>query len=169
MARLDLPRRTAPLVIGGLWLATAAFAAPAAPEAFGVAGRETLLAVHAVGAQVYVCKPDAAGGNSWAFREPIATLVRDGETVGRHFAGPSWQLAGGETVTGKAEASAPGEGAGDVPLLKLQVVEHHGGEVLKQAGVVLRLATHGGVLKGACGAPGELRAEPYSADYVFLK
>ena len=29
--------------------------------------------------------------------------------------------------------------------------------------------TRGGVLKGACPTAGELRAEPYSADYVFLR
>jgi hypothetical protein len=172
MALRDLRRWMAAALVGGVGLATGAFAepaAPTAPEAFGVAGRETLLAVHAVGAQVYVCKGDPADGNSWAFREPIATLVRDGETVGRHFAGPSWQLSGGETVTGKVLASAPGRDAADIPLLKLEVVDHRNGDMLKDVSLVLRLATRGGVLKGPCGVPGELRAEPYSADYVFLK
>jgi Protein of unknown function (DUF3455) len=55
-----------------------------------------------------------------------------------------------------------------VALLKLEVVEHRGGGILEDAKLVLRLETRGGVLKGACPTAGELRAEPYSADYVFL-
>jgi hypothetical protein len=51
----------------------------------------------------------------------------------------------------------------------LDVVEHRGTGILKDAKLVLRLNTHGGVLKGECPKAGELRAEPYSADYAFLR
>jgi hypothetical protein len=27
----------------------------------------------------------------WTLREPIATLLLDGKTVGRHYAGPNWE------------------------------------------------------------------------------
>jgi hypothetical protein len=63
----------------------------------------------------------------------------------------------------------PGATAGDAALLKLDVVEHHGTGVLKDAKLVLRLNTRGGVLKGECPKAGELRAAPYSADYAFLR
>ncbi len=106
---------------------------------------------------------------AWAFREPIATLVQGDLTVGHHYAGPTWELTGGDAVTGKQSATAPGASAGDVPLLKLDVIEHRGNGALKDAKLVLRLNTRGGVLKGACSRAGELRAEPYSADYAFLR
>jgi hypothetical protein len=149
--------------------AAAQTAGVAAPAAFGVADRAPILVVHAVGAQVYECKPDASGGATWAFREPIATLVRDGRTIGHHYAGPAWELTDGDMVRGMQSAAAPGATPGDVALLKLDVVEHHGGGILKDAKLVLRLNTRGGVLKGGCPRAGDLRAEPYSADYAFLR
>ena len=156
------------------WLVTSTLlAAPAAagvpaPAAFGVADRTAVLTVHAEGAQVYECKPGPDGGPVWSFREPIATLISDGRTVGRHFAGPSWQV-GEAVVKGRLAGSAPGTTPADIPWLKLDLVEHHGEGVLKDAALVLRLATHGGVLTGGCDTQGALRAVSYSADYVFLR
>jgi uncharacterized protein DUF3455 len=172
MSKSDRPSRKIIHLAGAVLLGSAAAPAAAAPastpEAFGVNDRAVLLLVHAVGAQVYECKADAAG-YSWSFREPTATLISDGKTVGRHYAGPNWELADGSVVKGKPSANAPGATANDVPLLKLDVIEHRGGGVLKDANVVLRLNTHGGALKGGCEKAGDLRAEPYSADYAFLK
>ena len=140
----------------------------AAPAAFDVGGRTPLLVVHAEGAQLYECKPAAVAGDVWTFREPIAALIKDGKTIGRHYAGPIWELDDGGAVKGKVAASAPGATVVDAPLLKLNVVEHRGAGALKDATVVLRLNTRGGVLTGACPIVGELRAAPYSADYAFL-
>ena len=157
----------AALAVVLLAMPAAAQTAPA-PAAFGVAERTAVLTVHAEGAQVYACKPSPDGRAAWSFREPIATLISDGKTVGRHFAGPSWQI-GDEVVKGRLAASAPGATEADIPWLKLDIVEHSGPGVLSGATLVLRLATHGGVLGGVCDTPGALRAEPYSADYVFLR
>jgi hypothetical protein len=139
-----------------------------APASFGVADRTAVLVVHAEGAQVYACQPDPGGHTTWTFREPIATLIHDDKTIGRHYAGPTWELDDGGAVKGKLSASVPGAGPNDIPLLKLNLAEHRGAGALQDANVVLRLNTRGGALKGACATPGELRAEPYSADYVFL-
>ncbi len=162
--------RTGALILSTiLALPTLGHAAPvSAPAAFDVAGREPRLVVHAEGAQIYECKADAAGHATWTFREPIATLMNDGKTIGRHFAGPMWELDDGEAVKGKLVTSAPGASAADIPWLKLQVAEHRGAGLLKDVTVVLRLNTKGGNLSGPCGTAGELRAEPYSADYAFL-
>ena len=140
-----------------------------APADFGVEGRTVILTVHGLGAQIYECKPDPSSGDHWVFREPIAALVKDGATVGRHYAGPTWAVDGDATLTGKLAKSAPGAGADDIPWLKLDVAQVRGEGVLKDAALVLRLNTQGGVLKGACDHPGELRASPYAADYVFLR
>jgi hypothetical protein len=140
-----------------------------APAAFNVADRAVLLVVYGAGDQIYECKADAGGATSWVFREPVATLIRDGKTIGQHHAGPTWELTDGDAVQGKQSAAAPGATPGDVALLKLDVVAHRGSGVLKDAKLVLRLNTRGGVLKGACPRVGEVRAEPYSADYAFLR
>ncbi len=157
------------ILAGALILPAASHAAPvAAPAAFDVAGREPLLVVQGAGVQVYQCKADAKGQTVWTFSKPIATLIADGKAIGRHYAGPTWELDDGGRVRGKALASAPGAGPGDVPWLKLQVIENRRAGVLKGANIVLRLNTHGGNLSGPCPDAGELREEPYSADYAFL-
>jgi hypothetical protein len=164
------PLTAAAFAVASSSMTAAAQAAPvSAPAAFEVAGRPAILVVHGVGAQIYECKADASGATSWAFREPIATLTQGGKTIGHHYVGPTWELADGDAVVGKQAAAAPGPTSGDVAVLKLDVVEHRGSGVLKDAKLVLRLNTHGGVLNGACPKAGELRAEPYSADYAFLR
>src|SRR5438445_901120 len=96
------------------------------PDAIAAPGETAVLTVHAEGAQVYECKAGADGKLAWAFREPIATLLADGKTIGRHYAGPNWEHADGSAVVGKAGANAPGKGAGDIPALKLEVVAQRG-------------------------------------------
>src|SRR3990172_10945750 len=68
------------------------------PDAIAAPGETLAATIHAEGAQVYECKADAAGKLSWQFREPIATPLGDGKTVGRHYAGPNWELADGSAV-----------------------------------------------------------------------
>ncbi len=82
---------------------------------FVTPGEALVATIHAEGAQVYECKADAAGQLAWKFREPVATLMIDGKTVGRHFAGPSWELSDGSLVTGKVSGSAPGATVGRHP------------------------------------------------------
>jgi hypothetical protein len=146
--------------------------APAAetslPDAIAAPGEAIVLTVHAEGAQVYECKAGPDGKPAWAFREPIATLLVDGKTVGRHYAGPNWELSDGSAVAGKAAGSAPGATANDIAWLKLDVASHRGSGALTAATTVQRINTRGGKLDGACDQPGAFRSAPYSADYVFL-
>ena len=160
------------LAVGLLFASPALGATPiaAAPASFDVADRMVALVVHAEGAQLYQCEPDDGGHAVWTFREPIATLIGDnGKTMGRHYAGPTWELDDGGAVKGKLLASAPGAGANDISLSKLAVADHRGAGALSGVSLILRLNTHGGALKGACVVAGELHAESYSADYVFLR
>jgi hypothetical protein len=136
---------------------------------FHVADRTVILVAYGVGAQIYECKVGETAATNWVFREPVATLIVDGGTIGHHYVGPTWELTDGEVVRGKPSAAAPGATPGDVALLKLDIVEHRGRGILEDAKLVLRLATRGGVLKGACPTAGKLRAQPYSAEYVFLR
>src|SRR5882724_694438 len=81
-------------------LASAAAAETPVPDAIAVPGEVIVITLHAEGAQVYDCKAGSDGKLAWAFREPIATLLLDGKTVGRHYAGPNWDHVDGSGVTG---------------------------------------------------------------------
>lgn len=152
-----------------LLLAGPAVAADPLPDAIAAPGESLVLSVHAEGAQVYECKASTDGKLAWAFREPIATLLSEGKTVGRHFAGPNWELADGSAVTAKAAGNAPGATPADIPWLKLAVTARRGSGTLTPVTTVQRIDTHGGKLEGACDKAGEFKSAPYSAEYVFLK
>ena len=79
------------LLILSASLATARAAETPLPDAIAAPGETAVLTMHAEGAQVYECKAGTDGKPSWAFREPIATLLLDGKTVGRHYASPTWE------------------------------------------------------------------------------
>jgi hypothetical protein len=156
------------LLLSGL-LVSAHGAETPLPDAIAAPGETTVLSVHAEGAQVYECKAGADGKPGWAFREPIATLLLDGKTVGRHYAGPTWEHSDGSAVVGKAAASAPGATPNDIPWLKLEVISRRGSGVLTGVTTVQRINTKGGKFEGACDKPGATHSAPYSADYVFLR
>jgi hypothetical protein len=139
------------------------------PDAIAAPGEAVVLAVHAEGAQVYECKAGPEGKLAWAFREPVATLMADGKTVGRHYAGPNWEHVDGSAVVGKASGNAPGATASDIPWLKLEVTSKRGSGVLSGVTTVQRVNTAGGKLDGACDKAGATKSAPYSADYVFLR
>lgn len=144
-------------------------ATPAVPAGFDPAAHTPILVAHAEGAQIYECKAGADGVLAWAFREPIASLMVDGKTVGHHYAGPHWALADGSIVQGKVSATIPGATPNDISQLKLDVIAHQGAGALEQATLVYRVRTHGGTLAGPCSGPGTLRSVGYSADYLFEK
>jgi hypothetical protein len=164
------PSRTA-LAFLLLWgtLVSAPAAETPLPDAIAVPGETVVLTVRAEGAQVYECKAGSDGKLGWAFREPIATLLADGKTVGRHYAGPSWEHSDGSAVVGKVAANAPGATPSDIPWLKLDVVSRRGNGILTSVTTVQRINTQGGKLEGACDKAGVLRSVSYSADYLFLR
>lgn len=144
-------------------------AAAETPEAIVAHGEALIMTAHATGAQVYECKVNADGKLAWQFREPIATLMIDGKTVGRHFAGPVWEMSDGSAVSAKVSAQAPGAGANDIPLLRLDVAARHGSGLLSGVTTIQRLNTRGGRTDGACDSAGAFQSVPYSADYAFYK
>jgi Protein of unknown function (DUF3455) len=139
------------------------------PPAIAAPGESVVATIHAEGAQVYECKAGADGKLAWAFREPIATLLLDGKTVGRHYAGPNWEHMDGSAVVGKAVGNAPGKTPNDIPWLKLEVTAQRGNGVLTGVTTVQRINTQGGAHTGACDKAGAFHSAPYATDYVFLK
>lgn len=155
-----------------LFLSGALVSAPAQtplPDAIAAPGEKIVLTLHAEGAQVYECKADASGKLAWVFREPIATLLLDGKTVGRHYAGPNWEHSDGSAIVGKAAGNAPGATDKDIPWLKLEVISQRGSGVLTGITTVQRINTVGGKPQGTCDKAGAFQSVAYSADYVFLK
>jgi hypothetical protein len=153
--------------------ATALLASPTLaqtlPEAIAAPNEVVVTRLHAEGAQVYECKANASGQLAWQFREPIATLLDGDKTVGRHYAGPHWELTDGSTVQAKAAGRAAGGTPQDIPLLKLEVTARRGSGLLGDVTTVQRINTKGGVAEGACPQAGAFLSVPYVADYVFLK
>jgi hypothetical protein len=147
----------------------ASIACAQVPDAIAAPGEILVTTIHAEGAQIYECKADSAGKTVWQFREPVATLLIDGETVGRHYAGPSWELVDGSKVVGKVAGLAPGATAKDIPLLKLDATSQGGAGKLAGITTIQRLNTKGGTAEGPCDAAGTFMSVPYSADYTFFK
>ena len=160
------PRLLTALILATAFLANGALAQT--PTAIAAPGEKIIATFHAEGAQIYECKPGNDGKLAWVFREPIATLILDGKTVGRHYSGPTWEHMDGSAVIGKVVSNAPGAMVNDIPWLKLDVVNHRGSGMLADVTTVQRINTHGGASQGACDQAGVFRSVPYSADYVFL-
>jgi hypothetical protein len=139
------------------------------PDAIAAPGETLVATIHAQGAQVYECKADVAGKLTWQFREPVATLIENGKTVGRHYAGPHWELDDGSIVAAKVAARASGASAQDIPLLKLDVTTRRGSGRLADITTIQRLNTKGGTAEGPCERAGAFLSVPYTADYAFYK
>ena len=139
------------------------------PDAIAAPNKTQVLKVLAEGAQIYECMADKDGKLIWKFREPIAALILDGKTIGRHFAGPTWELSDGSAVTGKVTARNAGATSRDIPWLKLEAATHRGSGQLSDATAIQRINTNGGAIEGDCTAAGTLISVPYSSEYIFLK
>ncbi|MDE2017097.1 MAG: DUF3455 domain-containing protein, partial [Hyphomicrobiales bacterium] len=74
--------------------APAALAADALPPGFATPGATEAFRATGIGAQIYACAAAPDGRLTWILREPVATLLdAAGKTIGRHFAGPTWEAA----------------------------------------------------------------------------
>ena len=75
------------------------------------AGQIVFVEALATGVQIYECAPktDQPARFEWAFRAPEAKLVdRSGRSIGKHYAGPTWESDDGSTAVGDAKARDPG-------------------------------------------------------------
>lgn len=126
---------------------------------------ESKLLLRAVGSgdQVYGCV-----NGSWVLNAPDAKLFNEeGAVIGRHFAGPTWQLNDGSLVKGKAVAKKVAPDATAVPWLLLEAVGGTG--KLGAVRFIQRTATRGGnAPDGGC-SQGATRRVPYTATYSFYE
>jgi hypothetical protein len=138
--------------------------AQTAKESIDVPPHSRLL-LRAVGSgdQVYGCI-----NGSWELKAPDAELLnQDGSVIGRHFAGPTWQLNDGSWIKGKAVAKQAAPDATAVPWLLLESVSGTG--KLGTVRFIQRTGTHGGnPPDGSCSQTAALRV-PYTATYSFYE
>jgi Protein of unknown function (DUF3455) len=138
--------------------------AQTAKESIDVPPHSRLL-LRAVGSgdQVYGC-----ANGSWALKAPDAKLLNEeGSVIGRHFAGPTWQLDDGSWVKGKAVAKQVSPDATAVPWLLLESVGGTGR--LGTVRFIQRTGTHGGNAPGGSCSESATRRVPYTATYSFYE
>ena len=147
----------------------------ALPEAVRVpAGHvQSGFSVTSGGEITYECraKKDMADQFEWAFVGPVAALTDGGKTVGKYYAGPTWESMDGSKVTGKQVAVAP-HMAGAIPLQLVKANPATGMGAMQGVSYIQRLNTKGGVTPSlSCGSAqtGMRQVVSYQADYVFYK
>ncbi len=145
----------------------------ALPEPVRVpAGQKVMMSTTGVGEITYECreKKDMAGAHEWAFVGPVATLYSgDKKTVGKYYAGPTWEANDGSKVTGKQLGVAPAA-PGNIPLQLVKTDPAMGAGAMTGVSYIQRLNTKGGVAPAmACDATskGKRQQVAYEADYVF--
>ena len=159
------------LLVGG---ASARGADPATPASLAVpANQEPALVLTAKGVQIYECRAAAGDANKfeWVFKAPEAELFdASGKKVGRHYAGPTWELTAGGKVVGKVKAKADAPDGKGVAWLLLDVAERDGGGVLANVQSIQRVATVGGKPPTEAANESQVGQEKrveYSATYIF--
>ena len=138
--------------------------AQSANESIDVPPHSRLL-LRAVGSgdQVYGCM----NGN-WVLKAPDAKLLnQEGSVIGRHFAGPAWQLNDGSWVKGRAIAEQVAPDATAVPWLLLESVSGTGR--LSTVKFIQRTGTHGGNAPDGSCSQNAMRRVPYTATYSFYE
>ena len=144
------------------------------PEALQAPPAQVLeLVLTGRGVQIYQCQAMASDPTKfeWAFKAPEADLFDpQGKKVGRHYAGPTWELADGGKVTARLKAKTDAPGGNSIPFLLLETTGSSGGGFMGKVKSIQRLDTAGG--KAPAEKPDktklgqEIRVD-YSATYKF--
>lgn len=139
------------------------------------ADQSLFLEALASGVQVYECAPKADQPSTfeWAFRAPEATLTdRSGRSLGKHYAGPTWESVDGSTVVGEVKARDPGPTQSAIPWLLLQSKSTSGAGVFTPTRSIQRVQTTGGIAPSEPCTPGNVKQVarvPYTATYYFYR
>ena len=139
------------------------------------AGQSAFLVALAKGVQIYECvaKAEPPGSYEWKLTGPEAVLAdASGKTIGKHFAGPTWEANDGSAVVGEVKARDPGPNASAIPWLLLAAKNTSGNGVLAATKSVQRVDTSGGVAPAdPCGAAQlkQVARVAYTAKYYFYR
>ena len=97
--------------------------------------------------QIYQCQATAGDPArfEWTFKAPEADLFdAQGKKVGRHYAGPTWELSDGSKVTARLKAKTDAPGGKSIPSLLLETTGTSGEGVMGKIKNIQRLNTEGG-------------------------
>jgi hypothetical protein len=170
--------RFAPLAAATLLAACASMPEPTlpsvtVPEALRAPANEVLQrTLWADGVQIYECRAKAADASAaqWVFVAPEATLADgNGEPVGRHYAGPTWEAADGSKVVGVVKAKLDAPDAGAIPWLLLATHSTGTPGLFANVTSIQRLATAGGAMPGSgcsLASIGQVARVAYKAQYT---
>jgi len=139
------------------------------------AGQSVFLEALAAGVQIYECisKPEDPSAFKWVFLAPEAALVdRSGRSIGKHYAGPTWQSVDGSAVVGEVKARDPGPNQSAIPWLLLTKKSTTGTGVFSQTESIQRVQTVGGIAPSEpCSSANakQIARVPYTAIYYFYR
>ena len=168
------PTRVLPAVV---LAACGCASAPAPPDApaklHPPAGEVLFLEARGSGVQIYECVLKTDQPPEWKFRAPEAALVDDsGHSLGKHYAGPTWESNDGSSVVGEVKARDAGPDKNAIPWLLLAAKSTAGSGAFSATTSIQRLQTAGGVAPSeACGTAhaGQVVRIPYTAMYYFYR
>ena len=151
------------LILAAVWMAPGSLAQTAKESIDVPPHSKLLLRASGSGDQVYGCV-----NASWVLKAPDAKLLdQEGSVIGRHFAGPTWQLNDGSWVKGKPVAKQVAPDATGVPWLLLESVGGTGR--LGTVRFIQRTETHGGNAPAGSCSENATRRVPYTATYSFYE
>jgi hypothetical protein len=150
-------------------IAHAPLPVPAVPDALKVSPKETLLfAVKGKGEQIYewVPKKDNPKQYEWTHVPEAQLYDFQGNNVGHHYAGPTWESNDGSKVVCDLKSHvASKDDASAAPWLLLIVNAHDGHGIFSDVTSIQRLETVGGGEPSGQGKPGQKVPVPYTATY----
>lgn len=131
-----------------------------------------VMKVPAIGVQIYKCAV-TDGKYTWAFVAPDADLFDErGKLIGRHGAGPFWELADGSKVNGAVAQREDAKRPGAIPHLLLSTKSTGGAGAIASVKHLQRLNTIGGVAPATgCAAAQDVDKQAriyYTADYYLF-
>jgi hypothetical protein len=130
------------------------------------AGEQMVLQLHAVGVQIYVCQENSEGKPAWVVKAPEAELYdREGYSVGKHYAGPTWKHADGSEVSARLVARVDSPEPQAIPWLLLAATRNSGDGVFNGVTSIQRINTQGGQAPSTCQSSdlnAEIKVEPIS-------
>lgn len=133
------------------------------------AGYTELFMLHATGEQIYQCvlKDNAY---KWIVYPNAVLMDEQGQKVGKHSKGPTWQYQDGSQIIGKITQKTDEARNKAMPWLLIEVVDHKGAGLLSTVSYVNRVNSQGGLEPTMSCDNNHLGGEKptaYTADYIF--
>ncbi len=138
-------------------------------------GQVLALAARGTGVQIYQCKAakEDPAQFAWTLKAPEADLKDlSGKSVGKHYAGPTWEASDGSKVIGEVVAKRDAPDPAAIPWLLLRAKSTSGSGLFSAIASIQRLQTSGGgtpAQKCDSSQSGKESRVPYSAVYRFYK